>query len=73
MYLPWPRSPFPVTANQPQNEVEYMVNIVPCEAQFNGNYTPNPPFYTPSAATQSMKPYGHGIVVIVALAVRILL
>jgi len=61
-----------VIANQPQNEVAYLANIVPCDAQFKGNFTPNPKF-GPVAAAQSLKPYSHGLMVIVALSVRILL
>jgi hypothetical protein len=67
-YSTWPRVPFAVTANRPRNEIEYAVNIVPCDAEFSGNYTPSL-----SAATQSMKPYYHVIVFIVAFAVHILL
>ena len=66
------RVSLPVIANKPQNDVEYMANIVPCDAEFNGNYTP--PFERFTAGTQSMKPYRHAIVLIVLLtSVHILL
>jgi len=70
MYLSWLRSPFHVMANQPQGDVEYVANIIPCSAEFSGNYTP---IDTSSAATQSMKLCSYGMVVIVALVVHVLL
>ena len=68
--LPPPSSPFPVVANQPQNDVIYVANVIPCGAQFAANYTnTNTNATKSSSVTQSMKPYSHAIVIIVVLGV----
>jgi hypothetical protein len=69
---PWPSVSFSVIANKPQNDVVYQANIVPCGAEFKGNSTPA--YVVLAAGAQSMKPYGHAIIiVIVALTVHIFL
>jgi len=67
--------PFPVVANQPQSSVEYVANIIPCNSQFNANFTPSPESEGLSAGAAAMKPNSHAIVaiVIMVLAVRVLL
>jgi hypothetical protein len=67
-YLPWPSS-FPVVANQPQKDVIYVANVIPCDAQFNANSSSGGTTLPPGrSSAQSMKPYS-----IVALAVHTLL